>query len=77
MRKAWIPVALINQDTRFERFNGNMANLDVHYAGKRRSLPRTRLANGKWSNRRTVFVAVTVSGALWVMIFWIAKVMVA
>jgi hypothetical protein len=54
-----------------------MANLDAHFIGKRRTRRHDSVAFGKWSGRRTIGVAILASGALWAMIFWIAKALVA
>jgi hypothetical protein len=54
-----------------------MANLDAHFVGKRRNRRQITVADAKWSGRRTISVALLASSALWVMIFWIAKALVA
>ena len=66
-----IPVAFINQETRFGRLSEVMANLDVQLIEKRRM---TR--NQIWSARRTIGLALVTSGAFWTMIFWVAKALV-
>jgi hypothetical protein len=72
-----IPVRAINQETRFGSFNEGMANLDAHFVGKRRTRRHGGVVDGKWSSRRSISVALLASGALWMMIFWIAKALVA
>jgi hypothetical protein len=54
-----------------------MANLNAHFVGKRRNRRLTGVENQKWSGRRTIGVALGISAVLWVMIFMIAKSLVA
>jgi hypothetical protein len=73
-----MPARFINQDTRFDRFNSYMSNLESHYSataqGNRSAT--SRHAVKKWSSRRTLGFALLASGALWVMIFYVAKALI-
>ena len=66
-----IPVAVINQETRFGRFSEVMANLNAHLIENRR-MKRNQI----WSAQRIIGFALVTSGALWTMIFWVAKALV-
>ena len=66
------PVMGINQDIRFGRFNSGMANLEAQFTPTQ----RTRTSQ-KWSGRRTIGIALVASGALWTLIFWAAKALLA
>jgi hypothetical protein len=69
----------VNQDTRFEGFNGPMSNLERHFPSDLtppQSDGALRHGAKKWSGRRTIGVCLLASVASWVLIFYIAKALI-